>query len=107
MSAIIGGCNIISLSYYDQKKNKPNEKARKLSQNISHILKNESFIDFVKDPGAGSYYIESLTKSFITNACGHDIDIDQHIENMVNKTTAEQIEIKSQYTFNDIKQLEH
>ncbi|HIF14855.1 MAG TPA: methylmalonyl-CoA mutase [Bacteroidetes bacterium] len=95
------------MSYYDQKQNKPNDRARKLSQNISHILKNESFIDFVKDPGAGSYYIESLTEQFIKKASDLDIDSIEQDQSLIKKTTSEQIEIRSQYTFKDIKQLEH
>ena len=35
------------------------------NRNIQHILKEESYLDKVVDPAAGSYYIESLTDSLV------------------------------------------
>jgi methylmalonyl-CoA mutase len=39
--------------------------AFRMSRNIQHILKEESYMDKVKDMMAGSYFIEELTQTFI------------------------------------------
>ena len=66
MSAYIGGADIIELSYYDSKVSDPNDRSRRLSRNIQHLLRFESGLDFVNDPAFGSYYIEHLTNFFLS-----------------------------------------
>jgi methylmalonyl-CoA mutase len=60
MSAIFGGCDYLVI-----------EGARfpeHLSRSLGRILREESHIEEVSDPGGGSYYIESLTASIASEA---------------------------------------
>ena len=61
MSAIIGGCSALSVRAYDETFQESDEFSRRISRNISTILKEESYFDKVIDPSAGSYFIENLT----------------------------------------------
>ncbi len=65
MSAILGGCNALTIAPYDEHFETPTPFSKRISRNISAILKEESFFDKVADPGAGSYYIESITDKII------------------------------------------
>lgn len=61
MSAIIGGCDALSIKAYDETYQESDDFSRRIARNISTILKEESYFDKVIDPSAGSYFIESLT----------------------------------------------
>ncbi len=61
MSAIIGGCNALSICAFDETYQESDEFSRRISRNISTILKEEAYLDKVIDPSAGSYFIENLT----------------------------------------------
>jgi methylmalonyl-CoA mutase len=61
MSAIMGGAHRLFVSPGDMDKE---QFSRRIARNVQHLLKMESFLDKVDDPGAGSYYIEKLTRSF-------------------------------------------
>lgn len=58
MSAIIGGCDAISILPFDKNND---DFGQRIARNISIILKEESYFDKVTDPSAGSYFIENLT----------------------------------------------
>ena len=65
MSAIIGGCNeLIVQPFYSTFTDQP-ALAKRIARNISSILKDESYLDKVVDPSAGSYYVEYLTNEII------------------------------------------
>jgi methylmalonyl-CoA mutase len=68
MSAIIGGCESLSVRAFDETYQEPNEFSRRIARNISIILKEESYFDKVIDPSAGSYFIEHLTFEIAENA---------------------------------------
>jgi methylmalonyl-CoA mutase len=57
----IGGADVVTVLPYDSVAGKSDELARRLAINTSTILREESFIDRVGDPAAGSYLIERLT----------------------------------------------
>lgn len=63
MAATIGGSEAVHVSPLDSAYENPGEFTRRMARNTQLILKNESYIDRVIDPSAGSYYIESLTSS--------------------------------------------
>ena len=65
MSAILGGCNSLSISAFDEIFNQSTEFSTRISRNISNLLKEESYFDKVSDPAAGSYYIEELTDKLV------------------------------------------
>ncbi len=78
MSAAIGGADIIYvLNSNASLMQESTAFTRRMARNVQHILKMESHIDRVKDPAAGSYYVEALTNSFAVRAW----EIFQDIEN--------------------------
>lgn len=62
MAAILGGCNSLTFTSLKSVDYLETSSIRRTGRNISHILREEAFLDKVYDPSAGSYYIESLTK---------------------------------------------
>ena len=65
MSAIMGGANAIMSSPYNISYEKPNNFSERIARNQHKILINESYLDKVKDPANGAYYIEYLTHELI------------------------------------------
>lgn len=61
MAAILGGCNALWIRPHDEVTGITTAFSRRMSRNISNILKEESYLDKVVDPVAGSFFIESLT----------------------------------------------
>lgn len=61
MSAVLGGCDAICIHAHDALFRAPDAFSRRVALNISHLLKEESYLDKVADPAAGSYYLDSLT----------------------------------------------
>ncbi|MCM3617602.1 methylmalonyl-CoA mutase subunit beta [Sutcliffiella horikoshii] len=57
-SAAIGGADSINVDSYQQG---GDVFSRRIARNTHYILKEESFLDKVVDPAAGSYYVENLT----------------------------------------------
>jgi methylmalonyl-CoA mutase len=62
MSAIIGGADAVKIASFDKFFKNENDFSSRIAENQQHILKEESHLDEVVDPAAGSYYIESITK---------------------------------------------
>jgi methylmalonyl-CoA mutase len=63
MSAAIGGTDSMSVDPFDLFYKEPDEISTRIARNQQIILKEESYLDKVADPAAGSYYIENLTAS--------------------------------------------
>jgi len=63
MSAAIGGTDSMSIDPFDLFYKEPDEISTRIARNQQIILKEESYLDKVVDPAAGSYYIENLTAS--------------------------------------------
>ncbi|MBW6490428.1 MAG: acyl-CoA mutase large subunit family protein [Lentimicrobium sp.] len=63
MSAALGGADMITVLPFDLNYKEPDEISTRIARNQQIILKEESSLDKVVDPAAGSYYIESLTAS--------------------------------------------
>lgn len=61
MSAIIGGADTLVLHAYNSSFEREDHFSKRIARNVSTILKEESYLDKVNDPSAGSYYIEHLT----------------------------------------------
>ena len=61
MSAIIGGCDALTVNGGGLASEKDTILARRIARNVSAVLKKESYFDKVTDMGAGSYLIENLT----------------------------------------------
>ncbi|NJK94945.1 MAG: methylmalonyl-CoA mutase small subunit [Bacteroidales bacterium] len=68
MSAVIAGVDSLTVMPFDVTFEKPTDFAERIARNQQIILKEESYLDKIVDPSAGSYYIENLTDAIITEA---------------------------------------
>ena len=68
LSALLGGTDSFTVLPYNASFEWPNEFAERIARNQQLLLKEESFIDKIADPSAGSYYIETLTDELIEKA---------------------------------------
>jgi methylmalonyl-CoA mutase len=62
MSAVLGGCNSLTIVPFDSVDAKKEPFANRIATNVQLILKEESYFDKVVDPAKGSYFIENLTE---------------------------------------------
>ena len=62
VSAIVAGIDYLQIETAETAENKPFN--RRINRNIQHLLKLESFMDYVENPSAGAYYFDALTKEF-------------------------------------------
>ena len=67
-TSVIGGADVVTVLPFDSVAGSSNEFARRLAINTSTILREESHIDRVRDPAAGSYLIERLTTDLCLSA---------------------------------------
>lgn len=63
MASVIGGTDSLTVEPFDACYREPDELSRRVARNIQLLIKNESHLDAVIDPGGGSYHIEKLTQS--------------------------------------------
>lgn len=63
MSAALAGVDSIEVLPFDTAYQAPTEFSNRIARNAQMLLKEESHLDQVVDPAAGSYYIETLTDS--------------------------------------------
>jgi len=68
MSAALGGAGSITVEPFDAVFRSANEFSERIARNQQLLLAEESHLDKVADPGAGSYYIEELTSLIATEA---------------------------------------
>ncbi|MBP6611269.1 MAG: methylmalonyl-CoA mutase small subunit [Paludibacter sp.] len=68
MSATLGGVNSLTVLPYDVTFKKADDFSERIARNQQLLLKEESHLDKVADPAAGSYYIETLTNELATKA---------------------------------------
>ncbi|GAB3512605.1 methylmalonyl-CoA mutase family protein [Emticicia fontis] len=69
MSAVIGGCDSLTIHAYDAVFGKSyNETSERIARNISVLLSDESYLGKSIDVSAGSYYIENLTNDLSAKA---------------------------------------
>lgn len=58
-----GGCDSMFVAPFDECIGRPDEFSMRVARNQQLLLQEEAYLTKVVDPGAGSYYIESLTDS--------------------------------------------
>ncbi len=61
MSAAIAGCDSITINPYNLSYQQPDGFGQRIARNSQIIFREEAYLSEVYDPGAGSYYIETLT----------------------------------------------
>jgi methylmalonyl-CoA mutase len=106
MAAILGGCNSLMVKPYDSWYRQPGDFSERIARNIQIILKEESYLDKVIDPSAGSYYIETLTGALMESAWQLFLKVDEQggyikaftggfIPEEIRKTVARRLEMVS------------
>ncbi len=68
MSAALGGAHSITVLPFDAIFEETTEFSERIARNQQALLKEESYLDKIADPSAGSYYIENLTASLVDEA---------------------------------------
>jgi methylmalonyl-CoA mutase len=61
MSAVLGGADSVTVEPFDVIFRNPGDFSERIARNQQLLLMEESHLDKVADPGAGSYYLEELT----------------------------------------------
>ncbi len=77
MSAVVGGCDVLTVRPYDALFAEPSEFSHRIARNVSLLLKYESYFDKVADPSAGSFYIETLTHQLVQSAWALFLDVEK------------------------------
>ncbi|HZK06778.1 MAG TPA: methylmalonyl-CoA mutase family protein [Bacteroidales bacterium] len=77
MAAIIGGTNSLTVLPYDVVFQDTSEFSERIARNQQLLLKEESYLDKIVDPAAGSYYVENLTDSLIEASWKLFLEIDE------------------------------
>lgn len=86
MAAVIGGCDALTVHPFDTVLGTPAPADRpesamdfsaRIARNVSILLKQESYLDKVADPSAGSYYIEIVTHSLVEAAWDLFLTVEQ------------------------------
>ncbi|MCA0303114.1 MAG: methylmalonyl-CoA mutase [Proteobacteria bacterium] len=68
MAAVLGGTQSLHTNSFDEAIALPTPTSARIARNTQLILQHETGVTKVIDPLAGSYYVESLTSSLITEA---------------------------------------
>jgi methylmalonyl-CoA mutase len=68
MSAVLGGADSLTVLPFDAVYEEPTVFSERIARNQQILLKEESHLDKIADPSAGSYYIETLTGSLAEQA---------------------------------------
>ena len=106
MSAIFGGADAIMINSYNQSFENPTDFSERIARNQQTILRKESYLDKVKDPSKGAYYIDYLVAELLK-----DFELETVSKTKKSATekwvSPEQIEIKNSYTKEDISETEH
>lgn len=68
MSAVLGGAHSITVLPFNAIYEETTEFSERIARNQQALLKEESYLDKIADPSAGSYYIENLTASLADEA---------------------------------------
>ncbi len=103
MSAILGGADSMEIKPFDSAYAKESEFSLRNARNTQIILKQESYLDKVIDPAAGSYYIESLTDNIARHAWDLFLEIEEKggyieafrkgfIQNIISETARQRLD---------------
>ncbi|MAW21558.1 MAG: methylmalonyl-CoA mutase [Flavobacteriales bacterium] len=105
MSGIFGGANAIMVNSYNQSFENSTEFSERIARNQQTILRKESHLDKVIDPTKGSYYVDHLISELLID---YKINISDYNKIAIKKwRSPEGIEIKNNYSKEDINDTEH
>jgi methylmalonyl-CoA mutase len=77
ISAVIGGCNALTVQAYDHHSGIHSDFAERIARNVSSVLSYESALGIVADPAAGSYMLENMSYKLADAAWTLFLDIEE------------------------------
>ena len=77
MSSAIAGADSISVLPFDGAYKEADDFGYRIARNQQLLLKEESYLDKIVDPAAGSYYIENLTNDIAKGAWEHFMKVEE------------------------------
>ena len=77
MSSAVAGADSISVLPFDGAYKEADDFGYRIARNQQLLLKEESYLDKIADPAAGSYYIENLTDQIAKGAWEHFVKIEE------------------------------
>ncbi len=77
MSSAIAGADSISVLPFDNAYKEADDFGYRIARNQQLLLKEESYLDKIVDPAAGSYYIENLTDDIAQGAWKHFLEVEE------------------------------
>ncbi len=77
MSAVLGGAHSVTVLPFNAIYEETTEFSERIARNQQILLKEESYLDKIADPSAGSYYIENLTASLVNEAWGLFLEVQE------------------------------
>jgi methylmalonyl-CoA mutase len=106
LSAIFGTCDSLLVLPYNSTYEENNDFSDRIARNQQILFKQESYLDKVCDPCAGSYFIEHLTNTLVNKFSLGSHQIKEEIKKE-SWNTPESIPIQNYYNLEDIKEVEH
>ncbi len=67
-AAVLGGADLVTPASFDQALGAPGDLGRRVARNTGLVLREESALGKVRDPAAGSYYLEAVTDAVAREA---------------------------------------
>ena len=77
MSSAVAGADSISVLPFDNAYKEADDFGYRIARNQQLLLKEESYMDKIVDPAAGSYYIENLTDEIAKGAWEHFLKVEE------------------------------
>ncbi len=77
MSSAVAGADSISVLPFDNAYKEADDFGYRIARNQQLLLKEESYLDKIVDPAAGSYYIENLTDEIAKGAWAHFMKVEE------------------------------
>ena len=77
MSSAVAGADSISVLPFDNAYKEADDFGYRIARNQQLLLKEESYLDKIVDPAAGSYYIENLTDKIAKGAWEHFLKVEE------------------------------
>ena len=105
MSAVIGGCDVLTVSYCKHGTTQEVERFERIAKNIQLVLKEEAYLDKVVDPSGGSYTIEAISEQLLTKSWTLFQEIEANgglIKNVLNNTIQDKIEANKKQLIADL-----
>jgi methylmalonyl-CoA mutase len=77
LSAILSGCDVLHVEYFDEPFGPPNDFSRRVARNIQLVLMEECNLPEVIDPVGGTWFVEKLTDEIAEKAWSLFVDIEK------------------------------